>query len=206
MMNPPLHSYTHFNWFELLEIGLFVLLVLFIAIFLVRYFILTPTLTTGMKEKITQGKTQYWKEIPEFLLLTLSLPLHLLWEIAQFPLYTVWHEGDWSYILYGLAHCALGDLLILLNVFWLVSLLNRSRYWVFSPSLMSNIVLFTLLGLTYTIFSEIINTRVNSTWGYTELMPIVPVIEIGAMPFLQWLLISPILIWMMQLMKPTQNI
>lgn len=70
---------------------------------------------------------------------------------------------------------------------------------------MPNIVLFTVLGLTYTIFSEILNTRIKGTWGYTELMPIVPVIEIGGMPFLQWLLIPPILIWFMHLMKPAQN-
>ena len=92
--------------------------------------------------------------------------------------------------------------MILLSVFWLVSILNRSRLWVFSPS-MPNIVLFTVLGLAYTIFSEILNTRIKGTWGYTELMPIVPVIEIGGMPFLQWILIPPILIWLMQLMRPT---
>ena len=62
-------------------------------------------------------------------LLTLALPLELLWEVARFPLYTVWHESDWSYILYGLAHCTLDDLLILLVVYWVVALLNRNRRW-----------------------------------------------------------------------------
>lgn len=196
--------YMHFSWLELLEMGLFALLVLFFLIFLVRFFILAPTFNERPKENIALGKMQFWKETPEFLLLMLSVPLQLLWEIAQFPLYTVWHEGDWSFILYGLVHCTLGDLLILLSVFWLVSLFNRSRYWVFSPS-MPNIVLFTVLGLAYTIFSEILNTRIKGTWGYTELMPIVPVIEIGGMPFLQWLLIPPVLIWLMQIVRPSQN-
>jgi hypothetical protein len=130
----------------------------------------------------------------------LALPLQLLWEIAQFPLYTVWHEGDWGYILYGLIHCTLGDLLILLCVFWLLSLLNQSRHWIFSPSL-SDVVLFTAFGLCYTIYSEIVNTRINNTWGYADLMPMVPFIEIGGMPFLQWLLIPPVLIWLMRLIN-----
>jgi len=204
-MNPPIHQYAHFKWFEYLEIGLFVLLVLFFLIFIVRLFKLTPSVGKKPNETIFIRTMSSWKKTPEYLLLVLSLPLHLLWEIAQFPLYTVWHEGDWGFILYGLVHCTLGDLLILLSVFWFVSLLNKSRYWAFSPS-MPNIVLFTILGLIYTIFSEIVNTRIKGTWGYTELMPIVPVIEVGGMPFLQWLLISPLLLWLMQLMKPTQNV
>ena len=205
MMNSSLPPYTHLNWFEYLEIGLFVLLVLFFLVFIIRFFNLTPPYSNKPKEIITFRKIHSWKETPEYLLLVLSLPLHFLWEIAQFPLYTVWHEGDWSFILYGLVHCTLGDLLILLSVFWLVSLLNKSRNWIFSPS-MPNIVLFTVLGLNYTIFSEMLNTRIKSTWGYTELMPIVPVIEIGGMPFLQWLLIPPVLLWLMQIIKPTKNI
>lgn len=197
--------YMHYNWLELLEMGLFILLTFFVLMFFVHLFVFTPVASTNEKKNITTRQIQFWKEIPEFLLLTLSLPLQLLWEIAQFPLYTVWHEGDWSYILYGLIHCTLGDLLILLSVFWLVSLLNRSRYWIFSPSLI-NIVLFTALGLGYTIFSEIINTRIKGTWGYTELMPVVPIIEIGGMPFLQWLLIPPVLIWLMKIIRPAQNV
>jgi hypothetical protein len=194
MMDSPTHSYMHFSWLELLEIGLFILLTLFaLSVFI--------HITVDLSSKIMKITT--WKETPELLLLTLALPLQLLWEIAQFPLYTIWHEGDWSNILYMLIHCTLGDLLILLCVFWLISLLNRSRTWIFSPSLI-NIVLFTVLGLSYTVFSEIINTGIKGTWEYTELMPIVPVIEIGGMPFLQWLLIPPVLIWLIQIVRPAQ--
>lgn len=195
MMDSSIHSYMHFSWLELLEIGLFILLTLFAL----SVFIHMTVDLSNKKMRITT-----WKETPEFLLLTLALPLQLLWEIAQFPLYAVWHEGDWSYILYGLIHCTLADLLILLSVFWLVSLLNQSRFWIFSPS-WRNTVLFTAVGLGYTIFSEIINTRVNDTWGYTDLMPIVPIIEIGGMPFLQWLLIPPVLIWLIQIVKSAKN-
>jgi len=200
-----MHPYVHFSWFELLEIGLFVTLILFFLIFLIRFLILAPVIYHKSKQNnIVLGKMPSWKKTPEYLLLILSIPLHLLWEIAQFPLYTVWHEGDWGFILYGLAHCTLGDLLILLSVFWLVSILNHSRHWIFSAS-MPNIVLFTVISLAYTIFSEILNTRIKGTWGYTELMPIIPVIEVGGMPFLQWLLIPPILIWLIQIVRSTHN-
>lgn len=145
-----------------------------------------------------------WRSIPEVQLAMLGLPLSLLWEIAQFPLYTVWHQNDWGYILYGLAHCTLGDLLILLSIYELVALLNRNRYWV-ERNVLFNGIIFTLGGVGYTIYSEITNVRIKGTWGYTDLMPIVPIVEIGGMPFLQWLLIPPILLGLMRLLRPVKE-
>ncbi len=146
-----------------------------------------------------------WRSVPEVQLAMIGLPLSLLWEVAQFPLYTVWHQNDWGYILYGLAHCTLGDLLILLSIYELVALLNRNRRWVES-NILFNGLLFTLTGLGYTIYSEITNVRIKGTWGYTELMPIVPVVGIGGMPFLQWLLVPPILLGLMRLLRPVKEL
>lgn len=127
----------------------------------------------------------------------IGLPLELLWEIAQFPLYTVWHQNDWGYIAYGLIHCTLGDLLILLIVYETVVLLSRNRHW-YTGTIFANGALFTLLGVAYTVFSELMNVRVKGTWGYTDVMPIVPFLGTGGAPFLQWLLIPPIILWLMR--------
>ena len=186
----------HIEW---LELGLFALFsVLIIAL-------LTQCRQRRLVEpavilKPTSRKTNWhWRSIPEIQLLVLALPLELLWEVAQFPLYTVWHEGDWNYILYGLAHCTLGDLVILLIAYWIVAMLNRDRHW-YLNNILPNGALFLVLGAVYTIYSEITNVRIKGTWDYTELMPIVPVVEIGAMPFLQWILIPPVLLWLMRLL------
>lgn len=194
---------SQFNWLMLLEIGLFVLLAFIALSYFIRFVAFSSASKKKTKEDIVPWQMRAWLEIPEYQLLILAIPIQLLWEIAQLPLFTIWHESDWSYILYALIHCTIGDLLILLIAFWLVSLLNKSRFWFSSPSLL-NITLFTLSGLGYTIYSEIINTRIKDSWSYTDLMPIVPIIEIGGMPFLQWLLIPPLLIWLMQLMKRHQ--
>jgi len=145
-----------------------------------------------------------WRYFPETKLLALGLPLELLWEIAQFPLYDVWHQNDWSYILYGLAHCTLGDLLILLIAFWIVAAMLSNRRW-FLAAPWAGGAAFTVLGAGYTIFSEIHNVRVKGTWGYTELMPIIPYFEVGAMPFLQWVLIPPVLVWLIGLMPDARG-
>jgi hypothetical protein len=90
----------------------------------------------------------------------------------------------------------LGDLLILLAAYEIVSLGRRSRGW-FLTNVISGGVLFTLLGAGYTVYSEIMNVRIKGTWGYTDLMPLVPILDIGGMPLLQWLLIPPVLLWLM---------
>ena len=182
---------------EWIELGIFSLLAVITIILLLQFRSGYPRRSRAKNMAAQDVRSNAWITIPEVQLLTLALPLQLLWEIAQFPLYTVWHEGDWGYILYGLVHCTLGDLLILLCIFWLVALFNRNRRW-YLEAVLANGFLFTILGIGYTIYSEIVNVRVKGTWGYTELMPIVPVIEIGGMPFLQWVFIPPILLVLMR--------
>jgi hypothetical protein len=148
-----------------------------------------------------------WRCLPETRLLVLGLPLELLWETAQFPLYDIWHESGWGYVLYSLVHCTLGDLLILLVTYALVALLNRDRNWIMARPIIAlgNGLLFTLIGAGYTVYSELVNVRVEGAWGYTALMPVVPIIGVGGMPLLQWLLIPPVLLWLMRLTRVPCN-
>lgn len=195
----------HPPWFmghqEWLELGFFGLLAVITLVLLTQCRFRRSATSTSAVLAPTILQQRKWFSIPELQLLMFGLPLELLWEVAQFPLYSVWHEGDWGYILYGLAHCTLGDLLILLVTYWVVALLNRSRYWYRSNILVSGF-LFTFLGLGYTIYSEIVNVGIKGAWDYTELMPIIPVIEIGGMPFMQWVLVPPVLLWLMRMFVP----
>ena len=43
------------------------------------------------------------------------------------------------------------------------------------------------------------NVNIKGNWDYTELMPIIPVIGIGGMLFIQWVLIPPVLLWLMRM-------
>lgn len=188
-MNAP-WSMGHAEW---LEISLFLVIATALLVLLLASLFPRPAKPQSAPETPKPG----WRNLPELRLLIIALPLELLWEIAQFPLYDVWHQNDWGYILYGLVHCTIGDLLILLVIYEFVALLNRDRRW-YARNNMVNAVLFTLLGAGYTIFSEIMNARIKGTWGYTELMPLIPVLEIGGMPLLQWILIPPLILWFMK--------
>lgn len=198
-MAESLHHAWRMGHLEWLELALFTLLGLAALVLLANCLWQACARPKAIQPR--PAGTGRWRTIPEMQLLFVGLPLQLLWEIAQFPLYTVWHEGSWSYILYGLGHCTLGDLLILLVAFELTALVARTRYWHLSAPLRYTPLL-TGLGLAYTVYSETINVRVKGTWGYTELMPVVPGIEIGGMPFLQWLLIPAVLVVLMRALVP----
>lgn len=200
-METPMHPPWHMGYQEWFELAFFGLLAVITLVLLTQCRLRRTASSIPARPALPQLPQRKWLSIPELQLLMFGLPLELLWEVAQFPLYTVWQEGDWSYILYGLAHCTLGDLLILLVTYWVVSLLNHSRYWYLSNILVSGI-LFTLLSLGYTIYSEIVNVSIKGTWGYTDLMPIIPVIEIGGIPFMQWVLVPPVLLWLMRMFVP----
>jgi len=53
---------------------------------------------------------------------------------------------------------------------------------------------FILVGLVYTVFSEWTNVHILKSWGYGELMPIIPVMKVGLAPFLQWIVIPSVVI------------
>jgi len=181
----------HLEW---LELALFILLSVTAVVLLAFCLRKVCQQQQGAHPAAT---VRHWRDLPELQLLYVGLPFELLWELAQFPLYGVWHEGQWSYILYGLGHCTLGDLLILLVAFELTALIARTRYWHRLAPFRYTLLL-TGIGLAYTTYSETVHVRIKGTWGYTDLMPIVPVIDIGGMPFLQWLLIPTFVILMMR--------
>lgn len=113
---------------------------------------------------------------------------NLLWEFAHLPLYTLWETGSTSEIVFAALHCTGGDILIGLSSVMLALFLVGSAAW---PSARSRrVVLFTILiGLFYTLFSEWLNIEVREAWAYRDIMPVVPGIDAGLSPVMQWIVI-----------------
>lgn len=130
--------------------------------------------------------------IPELSLISWSFFLNFFWEVAQTYFYTL-RDSPFPTMLYGWFHCTLGDVIINTGSFSFISMLNRSRRWFLKLNAL-NFVSFLLIGLVYTVFSEWLNVHIFKSWAYNELMPIVPLINVGLTPFLQWLVIPPIAI------------
>jgi hypothetical protein len=114
--------------------------------------------------------------------LAFSLGLHLVCEVAQLPLYTIWTTGTPRDRLFAAVHCALGDVLI--SALTLIAALvgvgsptwpwQRCWWTVFATALAA--------GVGYTIYSEWLNTVVRQSWACSPLMPVVPSRALGLLP------------------------
>lgn len=113
---------------------------------------------------------------------------NLIWEFAHLPLYTIWDTGTTSEVVFAAVHCAGGDVLIALSSVMLALFLAGSPAW--PAARMSHVVILTVVfGLAYTVFSEWLNIEVRETWTYRDLMPIIPFLDAGLSPVLQWIVI-----------------
>jgi hypothetical protein len=145
---------------------------------------------------LTDGRLAGVLAQPELLLIPLAFVFHFTWEMLQDPLYAglaTQPHGDVR------AQCLMataGDVAITLTAFYLASLIARSRFWFLNAHRTPTIVWFAI-GLLLTIALELYATRVIGRWSYGPLMPIVPILRIGLVPLLQWLLIPAALLFLM---------
>lgn len=120
---------------------------------------------------------------------------NLVWEAAHLPLYTLWNTGTAREKLFAIVHCTGGDVLIALTCLAIALITVGHRDWplrAFRPVAVVTVV----LGVGYTIFSEWLNIVVRQSWAYSELMPVVPVIDTGVTPLLQWLVVPLVAFWL----------
>lgn len=113
---------------------------------------------------------------------------HLVWEMAQLPLYTIWRTGTARDLATAVVHCTLGDQSIALVTLSLALVVIGSRDW---PAQQFAAVLVTvvILSVGYTVYSEYVNTIVRQSWAYGPLMPTLPWIGTGLSPLLQWMIV-----------------
>lgn len=119
---------------------------------------------------------------------------NLVWEIAQLPLYTIWGTDTVGELAFAVVHCTGGDILIAFSSLLLSLVLTGSDEW---PRRRFGRVaaLAVGFGVGYTIFSEWLNIVVREAWQYSELMPVVPFIDTGLSPLLQWIIIPSLGLW-----------
>ena len=114
---------------------------------------------------------------------------NLVWEFAHMPLYTIWNTGSTGEIVFAAVHCTGGDLLIATSAL-LLSLLVFDAGWPWERRSVRRVIASTMVaGVGYTLFSEWLNIVVREAWAYSELMPVVPIVDAGLSPLLQWVVI-----------------
>lgn len=120
--------------------------------------------------------------------LALILPLMLLWEVAQLPLYTIWQTGSAPAIALAVLHCTAGDGAIALGALGLGLILAGDPDWPHA-GFVRVLAVTIVTGLAATIYLEWLNVEVRRSWAYAAVMPRLPVLGTGLAPVLQWLVL-----------------
>lgn len=116
------------------------------------------------------------------------LVANLIWEFLHLPLYTIWTTGTAGELAFAAIHCTGGDLLIALSALLIALCIFGDENW---PNVRFRevFVVTLILGICYTLFSEWLNIEIRESWAYSELMPVIPLINAGLSPILQWIVI-----------------
>lgn len=108
------------------------------------------------------------------------------------PLFEFDESTDLNSMNWMCTQASIGDGLIAVIAYFIVTLVKKGS-WISSATLL-DLLLFLIPGLLLTIILEYINTLVLFRWSYSALMPIVPVLNVGLSPLLQWVFV-PIIVW-----------
>lgn len=120
--------------------------------------------------------------------------LNFAWEILQGGLYLGFNELSYQQ---GVNYCiqaTFADTGIIVVSFWLVAWIGGGRNWPLRSGIVQ-IVGFTSVGSVTTIVLEILPSHVWDRWSYTKSMLVIPILDVGVTPFLQWVLLPPLTIW-----------
>jgi len=120
----------------------------------------------------------------------LSAGYHLGWEVLQLPLYTIW-QSDASTIVFAVAHCTGGDVLIAVSTYAFAAAVARSWRWPVQRAALG-VASAMAAGVLYVVFSEWLNVSVLGSWAYAQAMPVVA--GIGLSPLLQWVVVPLIVL------------
>jgi len=116
-----------------------------------------------------------------------------MWEWLQTPFFLDITDKI-NYIVWYRFHCTIGDIMILGASMVIWSFIRNNHLWFFAPGKKDYLVV-TLMGISYTAYSEILNVVVRKSWAYSDLMPMIPGTHIGLIPVIQWILLPSLILY-----------
>ncbi len=107
------------------------------------------------------------------------------------PLYTLWTTGTTEELIFAAVHCTGGDILIALAALTIALMLFGHKQWP-GEQFVVVYVAALVIGILYTAFSEWLNIEVRNSWQYSAAMPVVPFINMGLSPLMQWIVVPTV--------------
>jgi hypothetical protein len=126
------------------------------------------------------------------MIMGLAFLLNLIWELAQMPLY-----DRASFRINHVLFCALGsvaDAIMVLLLYFVFTVIFKNTLWIY-PLQIQRIVIVVLTGGIGAALSEMRHLSLGN-WAYSDLMPLIPIIDVGLSPVLQFMIL-PILVYLL---------
>lgn len=131
-------------------------------------------------------------------LFIVSFLFNFFWEISQMSFYKFEGMGDISnYSKFVEIHwiVSLKDALIVLCLYFIVGILMRNIYWGRKLNNKRLAVLLVLGGL-WAIGIEYNAVIINHRWAYADIMPLLPLLNVGLLPVIQMMILPMLSIFL----------
>lgn len=125
-------------------------------------------------------------------ILILAVLLNFAWEMLQMPLYKNMELNLKSAIFCSVASITDGIMVVLL--YYSFALVYKETFWI---QKLKGLRIFALMmaGGTGAVVAEIRHVS-SGSWSYTEAMPLLPVVDVGLVPVLQFMLLPAIIYYL----------
>ncbi len=127
-----------------------------------------------------------------FIILLLAFILNFIWEVIQGPLYT-----RFTYSVLHIAFCGLAsvaDAIMVLLIYFFLAFIFKNPLWIANISL-QRILILMLVGGVGAILSEMRHLALGN-WSYTSSMPVIPFVNAGISPVLQFIILPPLIYYL----------
>lgn len=147
-------------------------------------------------DQVTGALKRAVTRFPECKLAIFAALLNFAWEMLQMPLFLGMADARFADTVKVCLQATLGDVVLMLIAYWSVAAIARSRRWILAPNGWQ-LALFIAIGVAFTVVIEWLATRGHwvGSWTYSKAMPMVPGLDIGLSPLLQWLVLPLLVAW-----------
>lgn len=135
-------------------------------------------------------KKEFFKQIV-YKILILAFLLNFAWEVIQIPLFK--NAGSSKHIVFC-AVASVADTIMVLLIYFGFALIYKNPVWVTQITI-PRILLLMLTGGIGAVAAEIRNLSAGS-WAYSKSMPIIPFLNVGLSPVLQFMLLPAIIFYL----------
>ena len=131
----------------------------------------------------------------------ISLIVNFAWEMLQMPLFKGM-DLNWQDILFCGA-ASIADTLMVVLLYYGFAIIYKEPFWAKQMS-WQRILLLIVVGFAGAVLAELRHTSAGN-WSYSKSMPLLPVLSVGVVPVLQFMLLPVIIYFITFYLLKKQN-